>query len=63
MCTLRRPFIGESLPEVFNNILNMRYEPLDTKFKPIFHELIRMLLNKDEKERSSVGDVLAMEAL
>jgi NIMA (never in mitosis gene a)-related kinase 1/4/5 len=37
LCTLRRPFEGESLNLVLNKITKAAYKPLPESFEPIFH--------------------------
>ena len=55
MCTLKRPFTGDSFGEVLKNILRSPYEPLDVKrFDPIFNEILQKLLNKEHTQRASI---------
>lgn len=64
MCTLTRPFEGESLSQVVHKIIELPYEPLDsTRFDPLFNQILEMLLNKNAFLRASVSDIIAMEAL
>ena len=64
MCTLKRPFEGESLAEVVAKIIELPYQPLDdNRFDPIFNEILSMLLNKSAILRASVPEILAMESL
>ena len=37
MCTLQRPFEGESLSQVVHKIIELPYTPLDERFDPVFN--------------------------
>ena len=64
MCTLTRPFEGESLSQVVHKIIELPYEPLDeTRFDPVFHEILTMLLNKNAFLRASISELISMEPL
>ena len=64
MCTLKRPFEGESLSQVVYKIIELPYLPLDdNRFDPIFNEILSMLLNKSAILRASVPEILAIESL
>ena len=64
MCTLKRPFEGESLSQVVYKIIELPYLPLDdNRFDPIFNEILSMLLNKSAILRASVPEILALENL
>jgi len=64
MCTLMRPFEGESLSQVVHKIIELPYEPLDSaRFDPIFNQILDMLLNKNAFLRASVADIICLEGL
>ena len=44
MCTLRRPFEGDSLNQVLQKIIKANHAKLGQNFDPIFHKLIDLLL-------------------
>lgn len=56
MCTLARPFEGESLSQVVNKIIRDPYRPIDTNHfsEPIFDEILQMLLHKNANLRASI---------
>jgi serine/threonine protein kinase len=44
LCTLRRPFEGDSLNQVLNKITKVNHQNLGEEFDPLFHRLIDLLL-------------------
>ena len=44
LCTLRRPFEGDSLNQVLHKITKESYPKLSSEFSPIYHKLIDVLL-------------------
>ena len=64
MCTLKRPFEGESLSQVVHKIIELPYEPLDVnRFDPVFNQMLGMLLNKNAMLRASIAEVIELEQL
>lgn len=65
MCTLARPFEGESLSQVVNKIIRDPYRPIDTNHfsEPIFEEILSMLLHKNANLRASISEVIDLPEL
>lgn len=60
LCTLQRPFQGESLNTVLHKITKTDPAQLPKEFDPIFQRLIDMLLQKNAQLRASISEVLDM---
>jgi len=64
LCTLRRPFEGESLNQVVHKIVNTPYSPLkDSSFDPLFEKLLSILLNKNAFMRASAEEILQIKEI
>lgn len=63
MCALKRPFEGESLNQVLNKILKEDPNKLSSKFDPIFHQLVDILLQKTASLRGSISEVLDLSEI
>ena len=65
MCTLKRPFEGESLSQVVNKIIRDPYPPIDEihYHEPIFKEVLSMLLHKNANLRASIQEIVELPAL
>lgn len=60
MCSLRRPFEGESLGPVLNKIIREDPKQLSNEFDPIFHKLTELLLQKSASLRASIQEILEL---
>ena len=58
MCTLRPPFRGTSLTELYRNIKNGYYTPISNYYSKDMKDLISMMLVVDSHKRASVDDIL-----
>lgn len=58
MCTLKKPFDGESIPMVMNKIINQTVIPPPKDTNPVFVKLIDMLLEKNPNLRASIDEIL-----
>jgi NIMA (never in mitosis gene a)-related kinase len=58
LCSLHRPFEGESLNQVLNKILKEDPKKLSNDFDPIFHKLAELLLQKTASLRASIQEIL-----
>lgn len=54
LCTLRRPFEGDSFYQVANKITKSDPTKLGDEFDDIFHQLIDLLLQKNAALRASI---------
>ena len=58
MAALKKPFSGDNLPMIMNNILTKDIPPIPSFYSENLRNLIRMLLSKDMNERPTVGEIL-----
>jgi len=58
LCTLHKPFEGESLHGVMTKILSQPYMPLPKQYSETLGGLIKMMLEKNPNLRASVDDLL-----
>ena len=58
MCTLRPPFRGTSLKELYRNIKNGYYIPISNYYSKDMKDLISMMLVVDSHKRASADDLL-----
>ena len=58
MCTLRPPFRGTSLKELYKNIKNGYYIPISNYYSKDMKDLISMMLVVDSHKRASADDLL-----
>ena len=63
MCSLRRPFEGESLNQVLNRILKEEPKKLSKDVNPLFHKLTELLLQKKALLRASIQEVLEIREI
>jgi serine/threonine protein kinase len=60
LCTLRRPFEGESWSIVINKIIYSQYLELGKEYPPVFNQLLDMMLQKKACLRASVDEILSI---
>ena len=58
MCTLRPPFRGNSLKELYRNIMNGYYLPVSNYYSKDIKDIISMMLVIDNKKRASAEELL-----
>ena len=58
ICTLRPPFRGNSLKELYTNITNGYYLPISNFYSNDIKEIISMMLVTDNKKRASTDQLL-----
>lgn len=58
LCTLRRPFEGDSLNHVLNSIIKQKPKKLPKEFSPLFQQLVDLLLQKQANLRASISEIL-----
>ena len=58
MCTLRPPFRGTSLKELYRNIKNGYYLPISNNYSNDIKDIISMMLIIDNKKRASAEELL-----
>ena len=58
MCTLRPPFRGTSLKELYRNIKNGYYIPISNNYSKDIRDIISMMLVIDSKKRASAEELL-----
>ena len=63
LCTLRRPFEGDSLNQVLNKITKTEPPKLSDDFQPIFHKLIDLLLQKTASIRASIQEICELQEI
>ncbi|OMJ93872.1 hypothetical protein SteCoe_3063 [Stentor coeruleus] len=59
LCSLRRPFEGESIATVLNNILNVTPEPLPDFYSETLTSIIFQMLQKNTSLRPTIAEVIA----
>jgi NIMA (never in mitosis gene a)-related kinase 1/4/5 len=60
LCSLRRPFEGESIATVLNNILNKTPELLPEEYSDLLTTSVFLMLTKDPAERPSISKILTL---
>ena len=58
MCTLRPPFRGTSLNELYKNIKNGYYIPISNNYSNDIRDLVSMMIVVDYKKRASADELL-----
>jgi serine/threonine protein kinase len=58
LCTLRRPFDGDSMATVFSNILNNSPDPLPEELSESLKSCVFMMLEKNPSNRPSISKIL-----
>jgi NIMA (never in mitosis gene a)-related kinase len=58
MCTLQQPFVGESLNDLLQNIVETKPKKIPIGFSKQTSKLVKQLLTKDPLKRPSIDDVL-----
>jgi NIMA (never in mitosis gene a)-related kinase len=57
LCTLKKPFDGKSITEVFDAIKNKPIDPLPKGTSLELQMLVKSILNKEKDRRPSIFDV------
>ena len=60
LCTLKHAFMSENLLGLVFKIVQDKQEPIPEMYSADLRELINLMLDKDEKQRPSVIDILRM---
>eukprot|EP01022_Parablepharisma_sp_SALTPOND_P016131 TRINITY_DN2330_c0_g1_i1.p1 TRINITY_DN2330_c0_g1~~TRINITY_DN2330_c0_g1_i1.p1 ORF type:complete len:504 (+),score=60.57 TRINITY_DN2330_c0_g1_i1:675-2186(+) len=60
LCTLHKPFEGDSLHGVMTKILSQPYMPLPKNYSETLDSLIKMMLEKNPNLRASIDDLLVV---
>ena len=60
LCSLKRPFEGDSLNAVLNKITKIKHTRLPEEYDPLFQKLTDNLLQKQASLRASIQEVLEM---
>jgi serine/threonine protein kinase len=58
LCSLRPPFLGNSFPELKRAISTGRYTPLPRKYTEALHNVVRVMLKLNPRERPSADEML-----
>jgi NIMA (never in mitosis gene a)-related kinase 1/4/5 len=61
LCTLKHAFMSENLLGLVFKIVQDKQEPIPEMYSADLRELINLMLDKDEKQRPSVIDILRMD--
>lgn len=61
LCTLKHAFMSENLLGLVFKIVQDKQEPIPDMYSADLRELINLMLDKDEKQRPSVIDILRMD--
>ena len=61
LCTLRQPFQCDNLLGLVFKIVQDDPDPIPTTYSPELQELVRKLMNKDQKKRPSTAEILKMD--
>ena len=59
LCSLKRPFEGESIATVLNSILNKVPDPVPESYSDLLTSSIFSMLNKDPNTRPSISQIIA----
>ena len=59
MAALKKPFSGDNLPMIMNNIITKDIPPIPSFYSENLRNLIKLLLNKDMNERPTVAEIMA----
>ncbi len=60
LCTLRRPFEGESLASIIQKVLNSAYEPINGNYSAALRSFVDSMLRKDPSERPNAQELLTV---
>mmetsp|Transcript_20115 Transcript_20115/g.19070 ORF Transcript_20115/g.19070 Transcript_20115/m.19070 type:complete len:91 (+) Transcript_20115:341-613(+) len=63
LCSLKRPFEGDSWNIVINKIIYSNYNPLGKEYFPIFNQILEMTLQKNAGIRASVEEILSLKQI
>ena len=63
LCTLRRPFEGESWNIVINKIITHNFQFLGQEYPPVFNKILEMTLQKNAGIRASVEELLKLQEI
>lgn len=60
LCSLKRPFEGDSIANVLNNILNSAPEPLPSDYSETLASSVSKMLSKNPTFRPTISEVISM---
>lgn len=63
LCTQQKPFLGDSLPAVFNSILHDETPKLGPQFPKFYQDILNHCLKKDPQLRPEVSQLLQIPEL
>ena len=63
LCTLEKPFPGNSYPEIIQKITHQEPNPISNNYSPFIKNLIVQLLTKDQFTRPNIDDVMATKEI
>ena len=61
LCALRQPFQADNLLGLVFKIVHDDPDPIPDTYSPELQELVRKLMNKDQKKRPSTAEILKMD--
>ncbi|CAD8203965.1 unnamed protein product [Paramecium octaurelia] len=63
LCTKQKPFQGESLPEVFKNIITSETPKLPEGFPYLYQDIINQCLQKNPQDRPEISQILEIQEI
>ena len=63
LCTLNHPFEGGTQVEIYEKIISQKFKSINPEYSSDLKKMIDLLLEKDEKERPKMKDILKMKSV
>ena len=63
LCTLNHPFEGGTQVEIYEKIMTQKFKAISNEYSPELKRMVDLLLEKDEKKRPKMKDILKMKCV
>ena len=63
LCTLNHPFEGGTQVEIYEKIITQKFKSINPEYSSDLKKMIDLLLEKDEKKRPKMKDILKMKSV
>ena len=63
LCTLNHPFEGGTQVEIYEKIISQKFKSINPEYSSDLKKMVDLLLEKDEKERPKMKDILKMKSV
>ena len=63
LCTLNHPFEGGTQVEIYEKIISQKFKSINPEYSSDLKKMIDLLLEKDEKKRPKMKDILKMKSV